>query len=62
MYVYVLTYRLPISTSSGEPVIAEAVAGKKKEAIAACALEACKILDHYGVLRTATHGQYLLSS
>ena len=50
--------RLPVESASGEPVVAEGVASKKKEAIVACALEACRILDSYGVLRTATHGEY----
>jgi len=51
---------LPIANITGRPQIAEAtISGKKKEAIAHCALEACKILDMYGLLRQSTHGNYI---
>lgn len=51
-------FRLPIASVTGRPQIAEAtISGKKKEAIVHCALEACKILDMYGLLRQSTHGK-----
>ncbi|XP_037500970.1 kanadaptin [Rhipicephalus sanguineus] len=53
---FVCTVELPIDTASGAPAIAEAsVKGKKKEAVIACALEACRILDQHGELRKSCH-------
>ena len=44
--------RLPITNKFGQPIYAEAsVEGKKKECMAACALEACRILNSEGVLK-----------
>lgn len=48
---------LPVDSINGEAVFAEAsVKGKKKEAVVAAALEACRTLDRHGVLRQSQHG------
>lgn len=50
-------FRLPVEGANGEALVAEAtVSGKKKEAVVACALEACRLLDMHGILHASKHG------
>ena len=59
LHTVFLAHRLPIDGPSGEPLYAEAaVAGKKKDAVLECALEACRMLDASGLLRQSSHGNY----
>ena len=51
-------YSLPVQSAGGEMVIAEAtVKGKQREAIVQCALEACRLLDGYGMLKQASQSE-----
>ncbi len=59
MVHFTLFDRLPVDSPTGEPLIAEAeVMGKKRDAVVACALEACRLLDKMGMLRKAQQGKF----
>ena len=50
-----LSYSLPVQSAGGEMVVAKAtVKGKRREAIVQSALEACRLLDVYGMLKQAS--------
>ncbi|XP_035824464.1 kanadaptin isoform X2 [Aplysia californica] len=47
---------LPVDGPNGEELVAEVVvSGKRKDAVIACALEACRMLDKLGMLRSSKH-------
>ena len=53
----VYSCRLPVDDASGQELVAEGSASKKKDAVVACAYEACRIIDAHGMLRNANHGE-----
>lgn len=57
--IFVHFTSLPVDGPAGQPVFAEVdIKGKKKEAVHQSALQACQILDKYGVLRVSHTGTY----
>ena len=57
LFCAVLSHRLPVDGPNGEVLVAEAtVSGKKKDAVIACALEACRLLDMHGMLHASKRG------
>ena len=59
---FFLAHRLPIDGPSGEPLYAEAaVAGKKKDAVLECPLEACRMLDASGLLIKGNHHMVIIT-
>ena len=59
---FFLAHRLPTNGPSGEPLYAEAaVAGKKKDAVLECPLEACRMLDASGLLIKGNHHMVIIT-
>eukprot|EP00117_Sycon_ciliatum_P039138 scpid59854/ scgid28970/ Kanadaptin; Human lung cancer oncogene 3 protein; Kidney anion exchanger adapter protein; Solute carrier family 4 anion exchanger member 1 adapter protein len=56
-HMYIGRVRLPIQTATGAPVYGEGTATKKKDAMAAAALDACRLLDAQGMLREHQGGK-----
>ncbi|EDV22213.1 uncharacterized protein TRIADDRAFT_64173 [Trichoplax adhaerens] len=50
---YQARIKLPVETSEGNCIYGEGTAEKKKDAVVACALDGCRILEAYGMLRSS---------
>lgn len=52
--LHFLFFRLPFDTDDGEEVIAEGCSSNKKDAVLACATEACRLIQTYDMMTNKT--------
>ena len=55
-WIAYIIFRLPIETSEGTEVIAEGTCSNKKDAVLACALDACRLIQAYNMMQNTTKG------
>ena len=50
-------FRLPIETAESDELVAEGTSSNKKDAVMACAVEACKLIQAYDMMQNKCKGR-----
>lgn len=50
-------FRLPIETAESDELVAEGTSSNKKDAVMACAVEACKLIQAYDMMQNKCKGK-----
>lgn len=53
-------FRLPIETAETDELVAEGTSSNKKDAVMACAVEACKLIQAYDMMQNKCKGRRVI--